>query len=254
MTDLLIEPASITCGPEDSLEDNDHPLEAELLAAGSFLGLHVSNVDPDYFALTMAPGDVYDLQLTNLDPTFTGSIATLDASGGVIDEAASQILLINGEPTTQDPLFRVTSNGCIDYDLDITFVCAGPVDDAFEDNDVFPGTSSFPAPTDTLTITAVDQSDYYDWGTLPAGATLTIDTQFIDADGDVDVYLYDANDLPFDEDNWFVRGYSSTDNELVTWTNDTGADIDLVIEVELFSSSSVDPCVGTTYTIETTVQ
>ena len=77
------------------------------------------------------------------------------------------------------------------------------------------------------------------------GETVSIDLLFTHANGDIDGFLRAASSPECGTSNnsgldLLASGFSSSDNELVTWTNSTGASVDVVLEVDVFDSTASD--------------
>ena len=118
-----------------------------------------------------------------------------------------------------------------------------PAADAFEPNDSCATATplvdgSYPG----LTVEGtggVYNDDFYSV-TLPGNAILAADCFFSNASGDVDVYFYDLATSPncggeaFGD--YLVRGFTGSDNENVTWTNNTALPMTIIVRVELFSA------------------
>ena len=84
--------------------------------------------------------------------------------------------------------------------------------DRFEDNNDFANPSDVDMGLyDDLQI-CIDDEDWFAIGVCP-GATLTVETLFSHADGDIDVALHELNG------SIEVRGESDTDNEVINWVN-----------------------------------
>ncbi|MEZ6019496.1 MAG: PPC domain-containing protein [Planctomycetota bacterium] len=136
-----------------------------------------------------------------------------------------------------------------------TSSCLGPwtgggcSPDSMEPNDncnstVALGQGSYPG------LTACDtDSDYYSIQ-VAAGEQLTVTTAFTHSNGDIDVRLSDSTCI-----TTLATGNSVTNNEVVTWTNNTGAASTVKLEVYLLGSGGndydltialvqTDPCVG----------
>lgn len=100
------------------------------------------------------------------------------------------------------------------------------------------------APTGDGTFTGLNvdevDNDYYAV-TLADGGTISVDLIFIDDDGDLDLYLWDPSlDCDYNAGAPFaaalVSSRSATDNESVSYTNTSGAALDLIIEVDMWSA------------------
>lgn len=84
-------------------------------------------------------------------------------------------------------------------------------------------------------------NDYYAL-TLAAGATLNADILFTDADGDLDLYLWDPS-VACDTNvagagtgsGALAVGFSASDDESITYTNTSAEPLALVLEVDMFT-------------------
>lgn len=92
-----------------------------------------------------------------------------------------------------------------------------------------------------LNVSDVDQ-DYYAV-TVPNGGTLTVDILFSDTEGDVDLYLWDPavecdTNVAGTAGAFLVRGFTATDDESIAYDNLSGADQNLIIEIDMFSAGA----------------
>ncbi|MCB9672103.1 MAG: hypothetical protein H6734_21695 [Alphaproteobacteria bacterium] len=135
---------------------------------------------------------------------------------------------------------EVLSDTCFEYDI-LWDVVDCDADDAFEDND----TAAAPWPTIKRSGTGLrvhdGDDDYFRLGTVPAGQTVTLTVDFRHALGDIDADLEDLNgfDLP-----GLTGGAGVTDQEVVQWTNTTGASVDVLAHIFHFGFST---CLNNTY-------
>ena len=127
-----------------------------------------------------------------------------------------------------------------DGDCGVNEVCeanacvpAPPMDDRFEENDVFDtATPVQMGEYADLRLFAQDD-DWYRVALCPGG-TLTFDVFFIDADGDLDL-------TAFDEDNRRLGGSASiTDDEQLRYTNDSAVPMTVHIRIFGFGGASND--------------
>ena len=116
------------------------------------------------------------------------------------------------------------------------------VPDAFEDNDdcasaVSLSDGSYPG------LTLLESDNDYFAVTVADGATLDASIIFLNANGDMDLYLWDP--LVACDTNVvgqgsgggpLALGFSASDDETITYTNTTGASQDLVLEVDMFDA------------------
>ncbi len=109
------------------------------------------------------------------------------------------------------------------------------VEDAYEPNSTKDTAASVTAPLSELGLTLCGSADE-DWFVLdlPALTRLEIAIAFSHALGDVDLYLYAPDSADFDND-FLVRGFSSTDDEAVAW--DVAVAGLYYVKVEIFSAS-----------------
>ena len=120
--------------------------------------------------------------------------------------------------------------------------CGSLPDDAFEDNDDCPGAAAlsdgfYPG----LAVFEAD-NDYFAV-TVPNGGTLDASIVFANANGDMDLYLWDP--LVACDTNVVGQGtgtgalavgFSASDDETITYTNATGASQNLILEVDMFDA------------------
>ena len=90
--------------------------------------------------------------------------------------------------------------------------------------------------------TELGDPDYYSFGVAP-GATVAVSVLHAVGDADVDAFLYAANacnDTAADPGcaGSLACGYTSTDDEVLTWTNTTGFPVDCVLRVSVWPNSS----------------
>jgi hypothetical protein len=134
-----------------------------------------------------------------------------------------------------------------------------PLDDGFEDNDdctttavLTAGTHSALALKGAAFATGLD-ADYFQF-TVPTGQQLTVDAIFSHAGGDIDLLLYEGLNCA----TLTSIGGSATDNESVSATNNSGANLDYSLWVDPYGSGfdcndytlvvtiTSDPCVNPT--------
>ncbi|HPF13739.1 MAG TPA: hypothetical protein PLJ12_05690, partial [Planctomycetota bacterium] len=121
--------------------------------------------------------------------------------------------------------------------------CSGASDDSFEENDdcatAAPvGDGTYPG----LFINTADGKDTFSTCVLD-GATITVDILFTDSLMDLDLFLWDAGDANCGTGYGttdLANGFSTTDNETVTYTNLTGATQNITIEVDVYLAGTQD--------------
>jgi hypothetical protein len=252
---MLAAPAAAQCpGADDSFEDNDDCTTPWALAPGVYPGLYVEKEvsDPDYFQVTVpngsfiaavasfthANGDI-DMSLEDL-----GCVNQLDWSGSTSDD--EDVTWLNNTGASVDVVVRVyiysgAAITCNNYNLDVQVFadpCAGAPDDGFEDNDdcasaTIGAEGQFPG----LFVSKTDY-DYYAY-TVPSGSTIDATTFFVHALGDIDLILYDAGACGGGLGTGLAESATVTDDETISYTNNTGAVQNVVLEVNVWQNSQV---------------
>ncbi|QDV05948.1 hypothetical protein Poly30_14510 [Planctomycetes bacterium Poly30] len=133
-------------------------------------------------------------------------------------------------PTVQQTIRDGVANSCLPV------YQGGCGTDALEDNDdcssavvMMGGTTS------GLTVSKLDP-DFYSV-TVQGGATLTASALFAHATADIDIYLYDPLVSCGDINSYLARGFSSSDDETVSWTNSSFWPATYTLEVQVFANS-----------------
>ncbi|MEZ5975152.1 MAG: hypothetical protein R3F33_13175 [Planctomycetota bacterium] len=122
--------------------------------------------------------------------------------------------------------------------------CMNPADDLFEEND---DCSSAAVLADgTYPNLFVSQSDPDHFAVcILSGDTINLSVLHSQAQGDIDAFLWEASDPHCGAGllglTSLIYGYSSTDDEVLTWTNNTGATVNAVLEVNV-KMGSPSPC------------
>ncbi len=152
-----------------------------------------------------------------------------------------------GVPVGTDLYIRVggwngsVGTGTVELTLAPPPPCSLP--DAFEDNDDCAGAASL-SDGSYLGLTCIEADNDYFAVTVADGATLDASIIFLNSNGDMDLYLWDP--LVACDTNVvgqgggtgaLALGFSASDDEVISYTNTTGAPQDLIIEVDMFSSS-----------------
>ncbi len=241
-----VDPCSVAV--DDSFEDNDLCTAPVTVPLGFLSGVYVSTTDLDYYRVTVQPGEILSATASN---TTLGAVdvAIYDASCNVLDDpgfgpaewstigAAGPVDLI-----VEVSMDDFASSNCTEYDLDLATMpdpCVGLPADSFEENDdcasALPlGDGFYPG----LTVFDND-NDYFAVG-IDAGVTMTADIFFTDDIADVDIYLWDPaiecdTNVAGTGGAYLVRGFSASDDEQITYTNNTGAAQNLIIEIDMFT-------------------
>ena len=246
---------------DDGFEENDTCGAAVSLAAGAQAGLFVSETDADYYAISVAAGDIL-----TVDATYS-TVVGGDVDLRLYDDAACSNEVDSDTPTdgtTQVEWTNTTGaaqtmyllaevavgDDCNDYDLNVALVpdpCLQPgADDSFEENDdcasAVPITSGF---SQTGLFVSKSDQDYYSFS-MADGDTVTIDMLFIDDVSDCDIRLYDdasigAGVCGGDNGSDYVATSTSTnDNEQIIFTNTTGSTMTYYLRCYAWDSSFND--------------
>ena len=131
---------------------------------------------------------------------------------------------------------------CSFFDMDIQIITSAPCgspDDGLEDNDDCGSASSlgsgyYPG----LYVTKTDK-DYYTF-CVGAGDTLVAEAFFTTAVADIDLFLWLGGSGCFGPS--LASSLSVTNNETITWTNTTGSEITVVLEVQVWDNPSTEDC------------
>lgn len=114
-------------------------------------------------------------------------------------------------------------------------------DDAFEPNDAIE--DAVAGANGTYTLTELSRSDFWTWTVAP-GATIAVDLAFVQADGDIDLYLRDASS------NALAMSLTVNDGEQASWTNRGTEPVEVYVEARLFTQQ--ERC--TSYALTTTIE
>ncbi len=258
---------------DDGFEDNDSCASAASIGAGSFVGLTCALTDADFYSITLQPGELLEVELIDNANTDLNLNRYNAACGLTASFNADSLAYLNTSTSAELVVFEVFVNpasagvGCLGYDMHVAVtngvLCGTP--DGFEDSD---DCSSALALGDGLyTGLNVEEADndYYEVG-LAAGGTIVVDLFFVDAMGDIDLYLWDPS-MACDTNvvgqgtgtGALAVGFSASNDEQVVYTNMSGALQTLVVEVDMFdpascnsydlliNGTSVSPGIGTNY-------
>jgi hypothetical protein len=115
---------------------------------------------------------------------------------------------------------------CADADCAADPFCTvGCADDGLEDNDERATGTPVTLPAAWTGLTSVDGDD--DWFVIPVcdGGVLTVSARFPHANGDIDLYLYDAEGVEV------ARSWSGSDDEAARWTSNVDGGVALVVRM-----------------------
>ncbi|MCP5022233.1 MAG: hypothetical protein GY930_10695 [bacterium] len=120
--------------------------------------------------------------------------------------------------------------------------CAVP-DDMFEENDDCVSAVAMVDGTYPALFAKKGDKDHYSL-CVANGGSLDVDILFTHANGDMNIFLWDAADpncgTSHPGSTFLAEGWSVNDNESISWTNTTGADLDVILEVTMYDGSVSD--------------
>ena len=263
---LTTSPDPCTTTTPDAFEDNDDCASAAALTPGNNPGLNCSISDSDFYSVTIPAGESIfvdclhfvangDLDVYIWDPNIAcdsniegEGAATALAQGftGTDDEFVSYANT-TGAPLDVIVEIDVWSGSvglCSDYDLNVsTMVDPCQMADAFEENDDC--STAAPAVDGSYSLNVQPGDKDFFAVSVAAGDTIVIDVLHTAATGDLDAYLWDPL-ISCDSDivgeggdgTELALGFSGTDDELLDYTNFTGADQDLILEVRMWGGDA----------------
>lgn len=232
---------------DDRFDGNHDSATAEPLAApGLYSRLMSCDDEADWYAVNLTNGELFeayinyddtraDLDVEIYQPDGITPANSGDTSATVTpsSDATYYVRVASADPSVSVRLgydlllYRDDDlSGAIDPD-------EGPADrtcpDAYENNDTRTGAADVPAGsyTDLLLCAGspVDDDDFFSVY-VPAGVTLTVTANFDNAEGNIDLRLFDDTNLRVDRSE-----QTTTDTESVTVTNTTSIGRDYVVQV-----------------------
>lgn len=233
---------------DDLLENNDSCNQAFVIGAGVSGNLVAADSDDDYYAIvvpsqgTVTIDAIFQHSDGDVDVTLTSNNCSTTYDSGVSasdNETVSYTNTSNGDETVKLHVFLFNGSGCVDYSLDVDIQagdpCQGP-DDNFEPNDDCGNAAVVSNFVFNSAYVEKTDADFYEM-CVANGDTLNVDMLFGHADGDIDAYLYDSvvcGGTVLDS------SLTTSNNEQITWTNNTGAAATVFLEVQIWSGSSSD--------------
>lgn len=213
---------------EDNRENNDQLGSARTLVAGAVNGLRSCGGDHDWFSVLLTAGD-------SLEVNATFRVGEGDIDVRVTDPAGNWLANGASPANNERVVYRAVNTGMHyidielmndfgrasgnDYDLNITLGAGQCLPDAYEPNDAAnTATTLAPGFYQGLTACSVVQDDYYQLAVTP-GQVVTATATFAPAEGDIDLYMYDANGGFLDSST----GVGAT--ETVSWTATTNTNV-----------------------------
>ena len=202
---------------DDALEENDGWWEAAEPGPGVHADLVTCPSDQDWFGVYLWDGDAYTVDLTFLHELGDIDLELRDPSGTIVatsysvsdDESATWVADQTG--LWEVKVWLVSESDMVlgnDYDMEITVSCA---DDRFEENDDVAGLVQLPPSEQPDLRWCASDDDWYGVY-METGDVLTLGLFFTDAEGDLDVEVYDPSGVSVAFSNSF------DDNESLTWT------------------------------------
>ena len=239
---------------EDAFEPNDTCGTAITRTAGTTTALQVADLNGDGFGA--GPGDdwwtisVPDGYRLTVNAIFTHAVADIDIQ---MFNACAGISVAGGASTTDNEtmswdnttgsavdakvrVYSFTVNGCNLYDLDIALAeiqCISPADDSFEQNDTC-GTAVAAFGTNTGLFVSKTDEDWYGTYSVAPGRRFNASALFAQADADIDLRLEGPCGT------FRASSTSTSDDESVSWSNTTGAAVQVTLRVYVWSGSASD--------------
>lgn len=231
---------------DDALEQNDSAAGALALSPGSQSNLNACAGDDDYYAYNFAQGDDVTVNVTFSDAEGDIDVQLLNAGGTEValsDSNTDNESIAYTVPSAGPYTLRVYLYGDAGsvpgsaYGLNVqvagSLTCAP---DPFEANNTRAAAASLPLGTYSGLTACENDADFYAVN-LTGSQTVTVQTLFSNAEGDIDLRLYDPNGTQVSS------SVSVSDNESLTFTP-TMSGLH-VIEVTLYGDAGSVP--GNTY-------
>ena len=251
--DLSIDYSAAGC-TDDGYEPNATQDAAYDLGSTSFsdTGLQSCPDDDDWYSFEMFAGETLEVDVWFTDADGDIELEVYDSAGTVVDsattsddnESLSVPIDVTDTYAIRIWLFGGTPVAGNSYDLDVDYVAATCPDDLYENNDAdteayYLGDSGYSDTGLQLCPSDEDWFEVFGW----AGDEITADIYFTDADGDIDMELFDSGGTLIDE------SATASDDESITWTVSSSDSFFL----RVFFWSSSPPAAGNDYDLEVTV-
>ncbi|MFT5058059.1 MAG: hypothetical protein ACI89E_000830, partial [Planctomycetota bacterium] len=230
---------------EDAFEDNDTCLTAVAVPIGYTPGLWCDDSDADFWSVSVPAGNIVTVTINQIggDTDFNVFLADCVTSLGAPFGSWS---VNNTGATSLDLVFEAFNfsgaGPCSSYELEVTIApdpCGPSNDDALEDNDDCATALPMTDGTTTGLFASDTDNDFYAF-CVANGATVTVDILFDNSLGDMDLFLREPSSPGCGGEHGgadlLAEGWSASDNENLVWTNTTGADIDVVLQVDIFNA------------------
>lgn len=257
-------PTSCTGFAADAQEPNDSCQAATPIAGNSIVsGLTVDSFNPDYYRLTIPPGEEWTLDLISLSSALTFEVIDGGDCSTLVDRFTSSTFANGGDyrltnlgTLPRDVVLNVfyddfNLTGCTGYTLLSSLApstCANAVDDAEEENDtcqtaVVPSADSLAG----LYLSSQDP-DYYLY-TLNPGQVLNVALALSDSEAPVQAKILAA------DCSSVLTGaaFTSTGEAVLAYSNSSSAVQNVVLELRLpVPELGSSPC--TTYSLDTNIE
>ena len=203
--------------PEDNFEENDSTATATVYS-GASMAAQICPDDDDYFSIQLNAGDTLDVSMLFTDADGDLDMMLLSSDGSTVASAMS----VSDNETIADYLVPQAGVYYLDvyginsaknaYTLSMSVTPVVPVcdDDPYEDNDQRWSATPYAGNDIVGQICAAD-ADWYSFD-MNAGDSLRAELLFSQSVGDLDMWLYDANDQLLESAG------TITDNELITFS------------------------------------
>jgi hypothetical protein len=245
---LVVREEFIQC-TDDNFEPNNTPNDAKTVSEQDYPGLACCG-EPDWYKIDLNTGDKLEVLITfvqengDLDlwvfdsATVSGgeALSCDNALGCGITETSNEEVTVESIPADGTYYIAVGpyQNAKNSYDM---LIIVTPQTQTCQDDGDEPNDAPADATVISFTTTKADQvlcpanEDWYDIYMF-MDETIVVDLTFLHANGDLDLKLYDADVTP--DDLWNHQVASSVtvnDNELITFTNETGVDATFYLRV-----------------------
>jgi hypothetical protein len=203
-----------TC-TDDTYEHNDTQAAAVLISPGQFNRLQICPSDPDWYKINVDGGSTIQVDITFVHANGDLDLKLLDASGNVLGQGTSTndnesaTATVN---TTGTYYIHVYGYGGAEntYSMDVEFDSSGTCDDDdWENNDQLYNAAYVSDGTYGGLVYCPNDEDWF-YVYLNVGDTLYVDIDFVHANGNLDLKLYDPSEIEIDSST------STTDDESVS--------------------------------------
>lgn len=252
-----------TCPNNDVFEGNNScalgvPIQLPLgTTNGLTVGTGVGGTD--YWEYTLGVNET-----VIIDVLFSDAVGDIDAK--LLNEPCNTTISTSLTATDNEQLIYTNVSGapieinlwvyytfgpipsCQDYSLLVTSVidvCLAGGDDAYAPNHDCASAAALAPGTYTDLVTHKSIAEDFFAVEVPAGETLNVDVLFTDADGDIDVYIYELSTFGTtcgNKVNYLVRGFSASDNESVSITNNFMWQLTYYVQVNMFDLPTNQAC------------